>query len=90
MIGYSLNILQNAIKHAKLQYTGKTFDFPNFQISSLLSMSASSLRDLLCDPKGCHVADAFAESDSVGEKSRDGLVKALKVTSIQFGLFHIC
>ena len=62
----------------------------NFQISSLLSMSASSLRDLLCDPKGCHVADAFAESDSVGEKSRDGLVKALKVTSIQFGLFHIC
>ena len=59
----------------------------NFQISSLLSMSASSLRDLLCDPKGCHVADAFAESDSVGEKSRDGLVKALKVTLIQFGLF---
>ena len=51
----------------------------HIQVSSLLAMSPSSLRDLLCDPKGCHVADAFAESDSVGEKSRDGLVKALKV-----------
>ena len=52
-------------------------------------MSASSLRDLLCDPKGCHVADAFAESDSVGEKSRDGLVKALKVILFQFKLMYL-
>jgi hypothetical protein len=42
-------------------------------------MSPSKLKELLSDPKGCHVADAFVDSVSVGEKSREGMVKALKV-----------
>ena len=66
------------------------FIFHSLQVSSLLSMSAPSLRELLCDPKGCHVADAFAESASVGEKSRDGLVKALKVRACWTGQFIYC
>merc|ERR1711860_278274 len=29
------------------------------------------------DPRGSHIADSFVESPTVGEKSRDGLVKTL-------------
>lgn len=36
------------------------------------------LKELLCDPRGCHVTDSFFLSTTVGEKSRDGLIKALQ------------
>ena len=56
------------------------FNKPIKVINSLLSgVSSAALRELLCDPRGCHITSAFMESASVGEKSRDGLVKALKV-----------
>jgi hypothetical protein len=55
------------------------FSKPIKAVTSLLSMSPSKLKELLSDPKGCHVADAFVDSVSVGEKSREGMVKALKV-----------
>ena len=84
LIAQELLRFQKPIKAVGIKspnFVAAKFEIPPFQVSSLLSMSASSLRDLLCDPKGCHVADAFAESVSVGEKSRDGLVKALQVMS---------
>ncbi len=56
------------------------FSKPIKVVSSLLSgMTPAQLRELLSDPRGCHIADAFVESATVGEKSREGLIKALKV-----------
>lgn len=53
------------------------FNKPIKAVNSLLSMEATVLRGLLSDPKGSHVTDAFMASPTVGEKSREGLVKAL-------------
>jgi len=47
-------------------------------VRSLLTMSASELKTLLSDPRGCHITENFMSSKTVGEKSREGLVKALK------------
>ena len=54
------------------------FSKPIKLVRSLLALPASQLSSLLSDPRGCHVTDSFMSSNTVGEKSRDGLVKALK------------
>ena len=56
------------------------FNKPIKVINSLLAIDAAALRQLLCDPKGSHVTDAFMTSASIGEKSRDGQVKSLSVS----------
>jgi len=47
-------------------------------VRSVLSLTPGKLSSLLCDPRGCHITDVFMTSKSIGEKSREGLVKALK------------
>ncbi|XP_068625242.1 nucleolar protein 9 [Battus philenor] len=54
------------------------FQRPAKAVSSLLELSADELMVILCDAKGCHVADAFCKGQCVGVKSRDKLVKKLK------------
>ena len=55
------------------------FNKPIKAVNSLLGMDSALLRGLLSDPKGSHVTDVFMESPTVGEKSRDLLVKSLQV-----------
>lgn len=59
------------------------FNKPVKIVNSLLSVPAPSLRQVLCDPKGTFIADEFVKSQTIGEKSRDALVKALKVNEIR-------
>ena len=54
------------------------FSKPIKLVRSLLALPASQLSSLLSDPRGCHVTDSFMSSNTVGEKSREGLVKALR------------
>ena len=54
------------------------FSKPIKVVNSLLGMDPNELSSLLCDPRGSHITDAFMESTTIGEKSRDGLVKALQ------------
>jgi nucleolar protein 9 len=57
-----------------------SFNKPIQVINSLLDMNISDLKAVLTDPKGCHVMDAFMKSESVGEKSRDKMIKKLQVS----------
>ena len=54
------------------------FSKPIKVVRSLLSLPSCQLSRLLSDPRGSHVADTFMSSPTVGEKSREGLLKALK------------
>ena len=61
----------------------KCNDFYLFQkpirlVTSLLSLDPPRLRAVLADPRGCHVTDALVTSDTVGEKSREAVVKRLQ------------
>lgn len=47
-------------------------------VQSLLEMDPSELRDLLSDPLGSHIMDAFVSAEFVGEKSREKLVQKLQ------------
>ncbi|QQP57540.1 Pumilio domaincontaining protein C14orf21like [Caligus rogercresseyi] len=53
------------------------FNKPIKTVNSLLFMNALDLRGVLVDPKGCHITGSFISSKNIGEKSRDGLIKAL-------------
>ncbi len=55
------------------------FSKPIKLVNSLLSLDSNKLRNLFSDPKGSHLADVFMKSPSIGEKSRDSLVKSLQV-----------
>ncbi len=54
------------------------FNKPIKVVSSLLALSPRELSKLLSDPCGSHITDAFMASTTIGEKSREGLVKSLK------------
>ena len=58
----------------------------SWQVNSLLALRGAQLKNLFCDPKGAHVADVFLKSASVGEKSRDALVRQLQA-SLYFNYF---
>lgn len=47
-------------------------------VRSLLALAPTQLALLLSDPRGSHVTDIFLSSKNIGEKSREGLVKALR------------
>lgn len=49
-------------------------------INSLLNIDKKRLEDILCNPKGSRIADAFFESEFVGEKSREKFQKTLEVS----------
>jgi len=54
------------------------FGKPIKVVRSLLAMPSGKLSALLSDPRGCYITDIFMSSKTIGEKSREGLVKALK------------
>jgi len=54
-----------------------SFNKPIQVVKSLLSLESANLRKIFSDPKGSHIVNSFVSSTSVGEKSRDGLVKQL-------------
>nr|CAD7452090.1 unnamed protein product [Timema tahoe] len=51
------------------------FKKPIKVVASILSMSSSDLRDVLSNPKGCHVTDVFMSSEYIGEKIQGNFVK---------------
>ncbi|CAG9571088.1 unnamed protein product [Danaus chrysippus] len=54
------------------------FQRPAKLVSSILELSSEELVYILCDPKGCHIADAFTTQNLVGVKARDKMVWKLK------------
>merc|ERR1719509_374361 len=54
------------------------FTKPIKVVRSLLALPSAQLAALLSDPRGCHISDTFLTSLHVGEKSREGLVRALR------------
>jgi len=48
-------------------------------VNSLLELKAEELVNIFSNPKGSHILDAFAQSDTIGVKSREKLAKRLKV-----------
>jgi len=54
------------------------FNKPIKIVNSMLDIDSSNLKTLLCDPRGCHITDSFMNSSTVGEKSRDSLIKILQ------------
>lgn len=53
------------------------FNKPIRIVNSLVEMSGEELSRLFSDPKGSRIADAFMESEYVGEKSREKLARKL-------------
>ncbi|XP_001603653.2 nucleolar protein 9 [Nasonia vitripennis] len=56
------------------------FNKPIKIVNSLLGMCAEDLSELLEDPKGSRIMDAFMDSQFIGEKSRERLAKNLRGT----------
>ena len=54
------------------------FNKPIKLVRSLLALPSHQLSQLLSDPRGCHITDSFMTSGTLGEKSRESLVKGLK------------
>ncbi|XP_047117586.1 nucleolar protein 9 [Schistocerca piceifrons] len=55
-----------------------SFKKPIKIVQSLLQMPVSNLTYLICDPCGSHIMDAFVNSPTVGEKSREKMAHRLK------------
>ena len=55
------------------------FTKPIKVVRSLLGLGSAQLAALLGDPRGCHITDSFLTSKHVGEKSREGLVRGLRL-----------
>ncbi|XP_049830781.1 nucleolar protein 9-like isoform X2 [Schistocerca gregaria] len=55
-----------------------SFKKPIKIVQSLLQMPVSNLTYLICDPCGSHIMDAFVNSPTVGEKSREKIAHRLK------------
>ncbi|KAL4702912.1 hypothetical protein ACJJTC_005140 [Scirpophaga incertulas] len=54
------------------------FQRPAIVVDSILSLSTEDLFNVLCDPKGSRIADAFCASASIGVKGRGKLIYKLK------------
>ena len=66
------------------------FNKPIKIVNSLLEMETSQLKDLLCDPCGSHIMDAFVAGQYVGEKSREKLTHKLQVGTSPHLCSHWC
>ncbi|KAK2579133.1 hypothetical protein KPH14_001303 [Odynerus spinipes] len=54
------------------------FNKPIKIVNSLLAMDNEQLLDLISNPKGSHIIDAFMDSKYIGEKSREKLARKLQ------------
>ena len=61
------------------------FNKPIKIVNSILDIDSNNLKTLLCDPRGCHITDAFMNSSTIGEKSRDSLIKQLQGHLVSMG-----
>ena len=55
-----------------------SFNKPIKLVNSMLATDAGKLAKVLSDPKGCHITDAFMKSTTIGEKSRESLIRTLQ------------
>ncbi len=55
------------------------FNKPIKLVNSILNTDPVKLAKILSDPRGSHVTDAFMASSTIGEKSRESLIKLLQV-----------
>ncbi|XP_071172753.1 nucleolar protein 9-like [Mytilus edulis] len=54
------------------------FGNPKQMVTSLLELKPVELKNLACNPCGSHVVDAFFQSKTIGEKSREAFVNRIK------------
>uniref|UniRef100_A0A182QVR7 PUM-HD domain-containing protein n=1 Tax=Anopheles farauti TaxID=69004 RepID=A0A182QVR7_9DIPT len=62
------------------------FNKPIKFVTALLEMPSDRLVEILCDPRGSFIANAFVKSRFVGEKSREKLVRHLEGQYSQLAL----
>lgn len=63
------------IHGAVILQTMLKFNKPIKLVQNILDMKNTELAEIFCSPKGSHVVDAFMESQYVGEKSREKLIR---------------
>lgn len=54
------------------------FGNPKQMVTSLLELKPVELKNLSCDPCGSHVVDAFFQSSTIGEKSREAFISRIR------------
>ena len=54
------------------------FNKPMKVVNSILASDSEKLCQILSDPRGCHITDAFMTSSTIGEKSHESLIKILQ------------
>lgn len=54
------------------------FKKPISIVENLLSVDTNKLKEILLDPKGSYIVDAYVSSKTIGEKSRDRLIHKFK------------
>jgi hypothetical protein len=54
------------------------FNKPIKLVNSIMASDSEKLCQILSDPRGCHITDAFMTSPTIGEKSRESLIKTLQ------------
>lgn len=59
------------------------FNKPIKLVQCILDTDNATLTEIFCSPKGSHVVDAFMDSKSVGEKSREKLIRHMDGCYIQ-------
>lgn len=48
-------------------------------VKGILESDTNKLVRILCDPRGSYIADAFIDSEYIGEKNKDNFIKKLQV-----------
>ena len=61
------------------------FNKPIKLVNSIMASDSEKLCQILSDPRGCHITDAFMTSPTIGEKSRESLIKTLQQNGL--GMF---
>lgn len=62
------------------------FNKPIKLVQCILDTSNTELAEIFCSPKGSHVVDAFMDSKTVGEKSRDKLCRHMNGCYLQMAV----
>lgn len=55
------------------------FNKPIKIVKMILAMDAGDLKDFFSNMKGSHIVDSYMKSEFVGEKSRENLIRKMKV-----------
>lgn len=66
------------------------FNKPIKIVSSILNMDNNVLKGLFSNPMGSHIVDSYVKSSFVGEKSREKLIRKMKVCMLYFLFKSVC